>query len=273
MTLGRRALLLLLTALWTALAPSATQAAGVAVRFTEGLTRGFLLVRAPDGRLLGQGDLIQIARGHRVESQMILRLADGSIYDERVVFTQDGVFALLSYHLVQHGPAFPERLDAVFDVRDGRYSVTSGSGKSEKAVTGQMTMPADVSNGMAITLLKNLPRGPSQTVHVVAFTPKPRLIELELVPVGQQQAQVGELRRAVERYVLKPRLSPIMGLMAKLLGRKPTDIECLIFKADVPAFVRCDGALSPGGPVWRIEVTSPVDRRTSIGSGRPARPG
>jgi len=65
--------------LWAALAPSATRAAGVAVRFTEGLTRGFLLVRAPDGRLLGQGDLIQTARGHRVESQMILRLADGSI--------------------------------------------------------------------------------------------------------------------------------------------------------------------------------------------------
>jgi len=79
MTLGPRALLLVLIALWAALAPSATRAAGVAVRFTEGLTRGFLLVRAPDGRLLGQGDLIQTARGHRVESQMILRLADGSI--------------------------------------------------------------------------------------------------------------------------------------------------------------------------------------------------
>src|SRR4029077_5257650 len=138
--------------------------------------------------------------------------------------------------------------DAAFDVRDGRYSVTSGSGKSEKTVTGHMTMPADVSNGMAITLLKNVPPGPSQIVHVVAFTPKPKLIELELTPAGQQQAQVGELRRAVERYVLKPRLSPIMGWMAKLLGRTPTDIECLIFKGDVPAFVRCDGALAPGGP-------------------------
>ena len=141
MTLGPRVLLLLLTALWTALAPSATQAAGVAVRFTEGLTRGFLLVRAPDGRLLGQGDLIQIARGHRVESQMILRLADGSIYDERVVFTQDGVFALLSYHLVQHGPAFLERLDAVFDMRDGRYSAPLAPGNPRRSPPGTWPCP------------------------------------------------------------------------------------------------------------------------------------
>jgi hypothetical protein len=259
MTLGVRVVLPFLIVLCAALAVSSASAT-VPVRFTEGLTRGFLLVRAQDGRLVGHGDLIQVVRGQRMESQMILRFRDGSTHDERVAFTQDGVFALLSYHVVQQGPSFPERLDALFDVRDGRYSVTSGTGKSEKVATGHLTLPADVSNGLVILLLKNLPPGTARTVHVVAFTPKPRLVELEMLPSGQRSVQVGELQRPAERYVLKPRLGPIMGFIAKLLGRLPADTECLILKADVPAFVRCDGALALGGPIWRIEVTSPADR-------------
>jgi hypothetical protein len=262
MTLGARATLCFLIVLCAAL-PVFSASATVPVRFTEGLTRGFLLVRAQDGRLIGHGDLIQVVRGHRVESQMVLRFRDGSIHDERVAFTQDGVFALLSYHVVQRGPAFPERLDALFDVRDGRYSVTSGTGTSEKVATGHLTLPADVSNGLVIPLLKNLPPGASRTVHVVAFTPKPRLVELEMLASGQRPVQVGELQRPAERYVLKPRLGPVMGFMAKLLGRLPADTECLILNADAPAFVRCDGALFLGGPVWRIEVTSPADRAGS----------
>jgi hypothetical protein len=258
-----RALLLFLIALSAVLAGATAQAGGVAVRFTEGLTRGFLLVRSADGKQIGHGDLIQVVHGHRVESQMVLRFRDGSIYDERVRFTQDGVFSLLSFHLIQQGPSFPQRLDAAFEVRDGRYSVRSGTGTSEKVATGQLDLPADVSNGLMITLLKNLPRGAGRTVHVVAFTPKPKLVEVEMLPVGQRPARVGELQRPAERYVLKARLGAVMGFFAKLLGKLPTDTECLILNTDAPAFVRCDGALALGGPIWRIEVTSPVDRAGS----------
>jgi hypothetical protein len=262
MTPGARVTILLLTVLYGA-SPVLPASATVRVRFTEGLTRGFLLVRSEDGRQIGHGDLIQAVHGRRVETQMVLRLRDGSIYDERVLFTQDGDFALLSYHLVQRGPSFPEPLDAAFDVRDGRYSVTSGTGTSEKVATGHLTLPTDVSNGLMITLLKNLPRGTGQTVHVVAFTPKPRLVEVEMLPAGQRPVQTGELQRPAERYVLKARLGAVTGFFAKLLGKHPADTECLILNADVPAFVRCDGALALGGPIWRIEVTSPVDRAGS----------
>jgi len=35
--------------------------------------------------------------------------------------------------------------------------------------------------------------GPSETVHVVASTPKPRLIELEMVRAGNQRLLSGDL--------------------------------------------------------------------------------
>ncbi len=39
---------------------------------------------------------------------MVFRFKDGSLHDETVVFTQDRVFTLQSYHLIQRGPAFTE---------------------------------------------------------------------------------------------------------------------------------------------------------------------
>ena len=39
---------------------------------------------------------------------MVFRFKDRSLYDETVVFTQERVFTMQSYRLVQRGPAFTE---------------------------------------------------------------------------------------------------------------------------------------------------------------------
>jgi hypothetical protein len=80
----------------------------VAVRFVEGVTHGFLVLRDVNGGLLASGDLFQVQRSGQVESRMVFRFKDGSVYDEMVVFTQERVFTMQSYHLVQRGPAFSE---------------------------------------------------------------------------------------------------------------------------------------------------------------------
>jgi hypothetical protein len=110
---------------------------------------------------------------------------------------------------------------------------------------------------MAPMLLKNLaPGGPSETVHVVAFTPKPRLIQLEMVPAGNQRLVADDTTRQATRYALKPKLGATLRVFATLLGKAPADQECVILTEDVPAFARCDGPLYLKGPVWRIETTS-----------------
>jgi hypothetical protein len=58
-------------------------------------------------------------------------------------------------------------------------------------------------------------------------------------------------------YVLKPRLGPWLKLFAELLGRAPPDLHAWIAYDLVPTFVRFEGALYTGGPVWRIEMISP----------------
>src|SRR5712691_2047759 len=92
----------------------------IAVRFAEGITRGFPVLRSQSGEKLAQGELVQIPRGDVIESRLVFRFKDGSLYDERVVFSQRDVFTLLSYHIIQRGPSFPESMDATVDRASGR---------------------------------------------------------------------------------------------------------------------------------------------------------
>jgi hypothetical protein len=239
--------------------PWPVTAAPVAVRFAEGVTHGFLLLRSVDGGLIASGDLLQIGRGARVESRMVFRFHDGSLFDETVVFTQQRVFAMQSYHLVQRGPAFAEDTEISLQRASGKYSVETKShkdGRSE-AIAGTLELPLDVYNGMVTTVVKNLLKGASANVHLVAFTPKPLLIELELQPVGEHKMLVGDLSKTATEYVFTPHPGPWLELFAKLLGRMPSAYHVWIVTEGAPAFARFEGPLNPTGAVWRIELTSP----------------
>ena len=233
------------------------EAAPVEVRFIEGVTRGFLILRSTTGQLVAHGELLQTAHPDRVDSRMTFRFRDGSLYDEQVVFTQKHVFALLSYRLVTKGPSFPEPMDVSLDRKQGTYQVKSLEKGREETSSGNIDLPPDVYNGMVAMLLKNLSRGRSEIVHYIAFTPTPRLIEVDLVPVGEQKLQVGEEVAQGTRFAIKPKLGVIMDAVAALLGKTPAAYECVIWTKDLPAFVRCDGPLRLKGPVYRIELTNP----------------
>jgi hypothetical protein len=233
----------------------------VAVRSVEGVTRGLLTVQSTDGTLIGQGDLTQLVRGGRAESRMVLRLHDGSLYDEEVVFTQDRVFSLVRYKLTQRGPSFPESLQVSLDGKTGEYEVRARKEDEDSEYSGRLDLPPDIANGMFIMLVRNLGDRLSASVHTVAWTPKPRIIQVDIVRAGSDQARVAQETRATRRYELRPKLGVLMSLGAKLTGRRVEPTVCWILDDPVPAFVECEGALGSSEAIWRIGVVSP-SRRT-----------
>lgn len=100
--------------------PGPAPAEPVAVRHTEGIVHGFLVLRTLEGRALADGDLIQSARGNRVTTRLVFSFKDGSIHDETAVYSQSQRFQLVSDHLVQKGPTFPQPLDMLIDGVTGR---------------------------------------------------------------------------------------------------------------------------------------------------------
>jgi hypothetical protein len=260
MTLTRSATLALLALVMVVLWVRPLAAAPVPVRFVEGVTHGFLLLRTLDGALIATGDLLQVVgRGGMVESRMLFRFNDGSLFDETVMFSQQRVFNLQSYRLTQRGPAFTEDTDIALERPSGKYRVKTRSHQDgrEEVLEGTLDLPPDVYNGMVLTIAKNLAKGASETVHVVAFTPEPRIIELEVAPSGEHKMLVGQLTKTAIHYTFHPKLGSWLKIFATALGRTPPDYHVWIATDDVPAFVRFEGPLNPTGPLWRIELTSP----------------
>jgi hypothetical protein len=223
----------------------------VAVRYVEGVTRGFPVLRAVNGEKLAQGDLVQVARADRVDNRLVFTFIDGSHYEERVVFSQTDMFRLLAYRIVQRGPSFPETLDASLDRETGRYRVRyrADEDSPEEILEGRLALPDDAYNGMLTMLLKNLRPGEQQIVQIVAFTPKPRLVKMLLQPVADDAVTIGDWPTRATRFLIKPQL----GLFASLLVTDLPDVKCWVVGGDAPAFLRFEGPLYFMGPIWRIE--------------------
>jgi len=161
--------------------------------------------------------------------------------------------------LVQTGPTFPEDTEISLERASGKYRVKTKAHKDgrEEVLEGTLKLPPDTYNGIVLTVAKNFLKGASETIHIVAFTPAPRLIQLKLVPMGEHTMLVGDLAKPAIHYVLKPRLGRWLKFFATLLGRVPPDLNAWIATDVVPTFVRFEGPLYATGPVWRIEMTSP----------------
>ena len=244
------------------LACSPADAVPIAVRFPEGMTHGFLLVRSSAGEIIGQGEITQVVKeGDLVDSHLVFTFKDGSLHDEKVTFSQRHVFSMLRYHLIQRGPSFPDQIDVSIDRGTAEYKVRSktAEGGKEEVLAGTFTLPKDVYNGIFVTMLLNLPKGTSETVNFLAFTPAPEIIQLELQIMGEHPVRIGDLSRKAVHYVFKPDVGMIREMIGKATGRLPAHFQydCWILADEVPSFVQFEGPLQVMGPILRIELVSP----------------
>ena len=238
-------------------------AAPVAVRFPEGVTHGFLLVRSLAGEILGQGEMTQVVKeGDLVESQLVFRFKDGSLHDEKVAFSQQRVFTMISYRLVQSGPSFPDQIEISVDRGTAEYTVRSkkpGEDGKEEVLSGQVDLPKDVYNGMLITVSKNLQKGAEETVSVLAFTPAPQVVKVQLRAIDEHPVQIGEAATKATQYVFTPQIGMIRELFGKAIGKIPAEFHytCWILVDEAPSFVQFEGPLQLMAPIVRIELVSP----------------
>jgi hypothetical protein len=240
------------------LQPNAVLGDTVAVRYKEGLMHGFLVLRTLDGKAIADGEMTQEARGDRVTSHLIFRFKDGSIYQDTAIFSQSGTFRLLSDHQIQKGPSFKQPMDTLIDVSTGQVKIryTDDKGK-EQVVAERLELPSDVANGLLFTLMKDVkPSVPRTTVSMVATTPKPRLVKLAILPYGEEPFTIGSFRHKAMHYVVKVEIGGVAGFLARMMGKQPPDMHVWVLGGEAPAFVKSEGPLYAGGPIWRIQLAS-----------------
>jgi hypothetical protein len=230
------------------------------VRHMEGTVHGFLALRSKEGRVLAVGDLFQVVRGDRVTSRLLFRFKDGSVDDETAVFSQRGNFQLITDHHIQKGPSFPQPMDLSIDVRSGMVRIrSSGKDGKEEVTTEHMDLPPDLVNGLVLSIAKNIrPGTPETKVSMVVATPKPRLVKVVISPHGEEPFSLLGSQRKAMRFILKIELGGLTGVVAPLIGKAPPEVQIWIIGGLAPAFVKEEGPLYQGGPIWTIQLTSPV---------------
>ena len=237
---------------------AAVSADAVRVRHVEGLVHGFLILRDEGGKIIGRGDLAQVAQGGRVTSRLTFDFEDGSVYDDTAVFTQRTSFRLVRERLRQHGPSFPKPIDMTVDVPNQRVKVVYSEDGKEKTADKKMDVPPDLANGLIPVLLKNVNRSaPPKELSLIVATPAPQLIKLEIASAEPQPFSKGDHDNRVTEYTLKPHIGGIKGLLAPIVGKQPADAHVWILEGDAPAFLAAAQQFYPDGPVWRIELSVP----------------
>ena len=243
----------------SALTAATSADSSVPVRYKEGLTHGFLVLSTLNGERIAVGDLIQVAHGNQVTSRLVYHFNDGSVQDETTIFSQRRNFSLITYHLIQKGPAFPHPTEIWVDAPKGQVTVRYTDDKgNEKNESEHMKLPPDLANGLVLTLLKNFrPDGTLPQLSMVVATPKPRIIKLSVRLQGKDPMSLASSRREALHYVIKVEIGGVTGLLAPLLGKQPPDAHVWILGGEAPTFVKSETLSFLGGPVWRTELVAP----------------
>jgi hypothetical protein len=146
----------------------------------------------------------------------------------------------------------------MLDASTGQVKVHYRENNSKRKVFAQrLELPTDVANGLLFTLMKDIkPSVPQTTVSMVATTPKPRLVRLAIQPHGEEPFTIGRFRHKAVHYIVKVEIGGVTGFLARLMGKQPPDTHVWILGGEAPAFVKSEGPLYAGGPIWRIELAS-----------------
>jgi hypothetical protein len=231
----------------------------LSVRHSEGVVRGFLILKTLQGETIARGDLVQSGKGERVTSRLSLHFKDGSVHEENSVFTQKDRFRLVSDHLVQRGPTFPHPTDVKIDVPSGKVTVRYQEKPGEvKESDEKLELPEDLANGLPLTLVKNIPPDSAPvSVSMLFATPKPQLVRLIFSRDGKDSFTTGGATFSATRFRGHIEIGGIKGALAKLIGKQPPDASVWILEGEAPGYVRSESQLFQDGPVWRMELAAP----------------
>jgi hypothetical protein len=103
------------------------------------------------------------------------------------IFSQDHTFQLLSDHLVQKGPSFPHPIDVYINASKNEVTIHATEKKKEKDEVQHIDLSEDISNGMILTLPRNISHSTQETkVSTLSTSAKPRLVKLSIRPKGER---------------------------------------------------------------------------------------
>lgn len=233
----------------------ALAAPAAAVEWTsfEGAAHGFPVLRDQSGKKIADGDFAQWIEGDRLHVRITYTGGAQRII-ESAVLRQEPQLAQDSWSLREERNGQLQRLFEV-DFKAGTASATKLEPDGPKKWSDRIeTTPGRAFAGFGFTLaikgLRNqLVRGRSVELQAVGFSPKPRVVPVDISYAGVDRVRMAERTLRGERFIVHPKLPWI----AKLFVQVP---DAQVWLTTAPAsFLRWEGPLvEPTDALMRIDL-------------------
>lgn len=226
----------------------------IQLAWTEGDLAGLTRILSPEGKTIGSIEYHQHVRGDVLQAIRVAHFTDGSS-DEDQAEARVGktLEAIRGRSIIRDGHGTPV-LDLAINVAGGRITGFSGVGKARATYDEQVTLPAGTYWGPLVAIVvRNFDTNASEdrlVFRTVVATPKPRVLDMELVRDGETSLSRPGSRLHVVRLALRPTINFIVD---PLLQRLAPKTEFFVLPGTPPALARFAGPRNYAGQEIIIE--------------------
>jgi hypothetical protein len=237
----------------------------------EGAARGFAALRDLAGKKLADGDFVQWIDNDRLHVR-ITYVAESRRIEEQAVFRQRPELFQDEWSLreIRNGKLYRQ-----FDVnfRSGTAAAKKQGGNEIREWSERIDVDAGRAfAGFGFTLAikglqKRLIRGEHVELQAVGFSPKPRVVAVEISYGGLDRVRMSGQVLSGERFILHPKLPRIVRLFVDV----PDHRIWLTSSAPV-SFLRWEGPLAePSDPITRVDLLPGGSSEPAAPVGTPGR--
>jgi hypothetical protein len=233
--------------------------AAVSVELTalSGLAHGYPVLRDPRGKKLADAEFMQWVQDDRLHVRIVYNFRANRRIEENAVLRQQP-------ELVQEEWSWRET-SGKETMREYNVNFSSKTAMAQKREKNELKHweekiemePGKTFAGFGFTIaLQNLRKRLLDKERIelkaVGFTPKPRVVTVQLSHAGVDQMEMSGRRLKGDHFVIHPEIPAI----AKIFVNAP-DTQIWLTHPAPPGFLRWEGPMAePGDPVVRVDLVS-----------------
>ena len=247
----------LATVTTVAASPAAGRDAGDPIRlaWVEGDVAGMTSILSPDGKsTIGFVDYRQRRRGDVLEAVRVARFRDGSSDEDRVEARLGRTLQTLRGRSVIRNAKGIATVDITIDVAGGRITGFSGLGDKRQTYDDRVELPPGTYWGPLIFIvIKNFEQNATDgrlVFRTVVATPKPRVIDFEILRQEQSSIRRRGGKIDVVRFALRPTVNWLIDPIIRMFA---PETNFLVQPGAPPGLARFDGPRNYADQKIRIQ--------------------
>jgi hypothetical protein len=227
----------------------------IQLQWMEGDVAGMTAIWSPDGtKVIGFVEYHQHREGDHLEAARVARFADGSSDEDQVEARVGGTLEALRGRSIIRDQRGTSVVDLTIDVPGGRITGFSADGEDRTSYDEQVRLPAGTYWGPLIFIVvKNFDQNAIDgrvVFRTVAPTPRPRVVDLELIRDGTTAVTPPGGKLDVVLLSLRPTIN---WLVDPIIQRIAPSTRFFMQPGAPPALARFEGPRNYAGQEIRLE--------------------